>query len=212
MKVIDKSIVREKERDLLSKKSEQLRKEAEKKKEESKIPKIRVISDWRIEQEYNKAIADTVLFAHQIVERKELFLKESLENRDKLKELVVEAYEPNRRDPIIISIESTKEYIETLEGEARNLGLTYDQYIRAIYYTSALEINKKKLESAARLKEKQEEARLFDIKGQINQELRKKLDSKYGEPVYDTELFNICAYGYTEMLIDLAKEYFKIDK
>ncbi|MFT8343747.1 MAG: hypothetical protein ABF652_20250 [Clostridium beijerinckii] len=212
MKIVSKLNERKKEKELSAELLRIADQEKQKRKEAAFVPEIIFVSDWRIEQEYEKAVNTGILFPHQVDLAKTTFLKQALENRDKLKELVIEEYEPNRQYPKYVSMETTKEYIQTLQDEARKAGIEYDQYIRAIYYTTALEINNSKAKLAEEFKVRQEESKTFEIKGEIDQELRRKLESKYGQPIYSNTLFYTCTYGYTDMLIDLAKEYFGIEK
>lgn len=212
MRVINKRNEREEEKKSWLQKIQQIREEAERAREAAIVPEIKVFTDWRIEQEYNNAMSNYVIFAHQVEEVRSNFLKDAIDNRSNLKELVLEAYEPDEYNPTIITIEVDNEIIDTLKKEARRLSIGYDEYIRAIFYTTAFEKNKKKQEAKVKQSEKEKEAWLFEFNGHINQQLRRKLEEKYGKQQhFSIPGFSAISYGYGDMLIDLANEYFGIN-
>lgn len=147
MNIVDKRPEREQKR------NEEIRqkREAEAKKQEALLaiinaPKIVLAPDWRVEQEYNMAIEPHRLFSQERMPAKKRFLEDAVENRNKLKKLIVEDYEFNYEfaNRYNFSIDTDQKTLDTLTKEADKLQLSLEAYIRAIFYTAAFEINEAK--------------------------------------------------------------------
>lgn len=211
MKVINKKAEREKERiesemnspaAVLSKKRNKERQQEE----ERKACTIRVVLDWRVSGQLNP-ITEDIWYPQA---RKESFIKYAIENRKRLKELYVEPFEYIAHGNIrSIEIEYDKDTIDILDNEAHKEGLGFNEYVTSIVYTTAFNINQEREKAKAIADADTAERTPFMIsEGYISQELKRKLDSKYGEPAGMIITNDI----YTNRLIDLAKEYFKIEK
>ena len=213
MKVINKKSEREKEAAALE--TERIKKyqAANKLREDSIIPTINIVLDWRLNGEYDKYMENEVVFAGQRLDLRNEYFRQAINNRKNLKNIIVEGYErPIKTDSNTAEFETDNSTIEVLQSEANQLGMSLDEYVRGIFYTTAYEVNqerkKKKEEHEAYMKEHTP----YDIGGShISQELKRKLESKYGKPE-NNFMFGVPADAYTNMLIDLAEEYFKIKK
>ncbi|RII32130.1 hypothetical protein D2A34_24740 [Clostridium chromiireducens] len=213
MKVINKKTEREKEAAALEVERIKKYQAANKLREESIIPKIKIVLDWRLSGEYDRYMENKVVFAGQVLELRNGYFRNAINNRKKLKNIIVEGYERTiETDCNVAEFETDNSTVEALQGEANQLGMSLDEYVRGIFYTTAYEVNqerkKKKEDHEAYMKEHTP----YNIgASHISQELKRKLDSKYGEPK-SIFAFGVPADAYTNMLIDLAEEYFEIKK
>lgn len=213
MKVINRKSEREKEKEALENERRKQERAADKLRVESIIPRIKIVLDWRLNGEYDKYMENKVVFAGQRLDLRNDYFRHAINNRKNLKNIIVEGYErPIETDFNIVEFETDNTTIEALQGEASELRISIDEYVRGIFYTTAYEVNedkkKRKEEHEAYVKEHE----LYDIGGSyISQELKRKLESKYGKPE-SIFMFGVPADAYTNMLIDLAKEYFEIEK
>lgn len=211
MKVINKKAEREKERieseknspaAVLSKKRDKARQQEE----ERKACTVRVVLDWRVSGQLNP-ITEDIWYSQA---KKESFIKQAIKNRKQLKELYVEPFEYIVHGNIrAIEIEYDKDTIDMLDNEAHKEGLGFNEYVTSIVYTTAFNINQEREKARVKAEAESKERMPYHIgESQISQELKRKLDSKYGEPAG----MIIPNNAYTNMLIDLAKEYFGVEK
>lgn len=213
MKVINKKSEREKEKQILENERRKQEQVSKKLKEEKIIPRINIVLDWRLSGEYEKYMENKVVFAGQKLDLRNEYFRQAINNRKNLKNIIVEGYErPMETYHNIAEFETDSSTVEALQSEANQLGMSLDEYVRGIFYTTAYEVNqerkKRKEEHEAYMKEHTP----YDIGGShISQELKRKLDSKYGKPE-SAWGFGVPADAYTNMLIDLAEEYFEIKK
>lgn len=213
MKVINKKSQREKEKEALEnerRKNEQAAKEL---REKSIIPKIKIILDWRLSGEYDKYRKNEVIFEHQIVDLRNDYFRHAINNRKNLKQIIVEGYErPMETYRNTAEFETDNSTIQILQDEASKLGMSLDEYVRGIFYTTAYEVNQAREQAAAEHEAYMKEHTPYTIESSsISQELKRKLENKYGKPELNS-LFGINTSVYTNMLIDLAEEYFEIKK
>lgn len=182
---------------------------------ESIIPTIKIIPDWRLMGEYNKYIKykKIIVFAGLIKETERNYFKYAIRNREKLSSLIVEDYErPMETHFNTVEIETDNATVEQLSREASKLNLTFDEYVRGIFYTTAYEANQISDQKQADFEAYVKENTPYQIGGShISQELKRKLDGKYGTPT-NNGLFGLSMDTYTNMLIDLANEYFGLKK
>lgn len=213
MKVINKKAEREKEHiesekkspaAILSKKADKARKQEE----EKKACTVRVVLDWRVYGQLDPITKG--IWEIETTRNRENFLKTAIENRKQLKELYVEPFDYIVGGNIrTIEVEYDKDTIDTLNKEAQKEGLGFNEYVTSIVYTTAFNINQERERVRAIADADTAERTPFMIsEGYISQELKRKLESKYGEPAGMIITNDI----YTNMLIDLAKEYFGIEK
>lgn len=213
MKVINREtesqqIVREEERN----KREAYQGKADAAKENA-IPTIKIVLDWRLHQEYQKYLDSKRImeWQHGSVKLKKDYLKQAIDNRTKLNNIIVELYdEPAALIKNIVEIETDYATIDTLKQEANVLGLSFDVYIRGIFYTTAYEVNQQADREEAEWKAYVEESTPFRIgESFISQKLKRKLESsKYNHPDGSNGLYGIPESIYTDMLIELANEHF----
>lgn len=213
MKVINRKSEREKEKEALEierRKKEQAAKEL---KAKSIVPTIKIILDWRLSGEYDKYMKNEVIFAHQAIDLRNDYFRHAINNRKNLKHIIVEGYErPMETHFNVAEFETDNSTVEILQGEASELRMSLDEYVRGIFYTTACEVNEEKKKRKEEYEAYVKEHELYDIgKSYISQELKRKLDEKYGKPE-SLFMFGVPADTYTNMLIDLAKEYFGIEK
>lgn len=216
MKVINKKSEREREHIESEKKSpaaiknKQMEK-ARKQEEEKKARIVRVVLDWRVSGQL--ASITKAIWEHQTKENRVNFLKHSIKNRTQLKELYVEPFEYNAHgNTETIEVEYDKDTIDMLNSEASKEGLGFNEYVTSIVYTTAFNINQEREKARAISEVEAKERASYIIGGShISQELKRKLDSKYGKPE-SVLAMGVPADAYTNMLIDLAKEYFGMDK
>ena len=207
MNIVDKRPERERER----KEKTLARKAKEETNFKASIPEIKLVSDWRVEQEYNQAIEPHRLFVGQRMPTKKRFLEEAIKNRQQLKKLIVEDYQFDyaHAERNNFSIETDEETLATLTKEASKHGLLLEAYIRAIFYTAAFEVNETKRQREEEIKKHVEENGVAELgKGRkISPELRKELEKKFGMPKFNGV---VDKYDYIDKLIDVAKEYFGV--
>ena len=211
MKIVDKRAEREKEIIENNKKSPAAirSKKVDKERqleEEKKARTIKVVLDWRVSGQLDPITKD--IWYSQT--NKENFLKYAIKNREQLKELYVEPFEYIAHGNVrSIEAECDKDTIDMLDKEARKEGLGFNEYVTSIVYTTAFNINQERERVRAIADADAAERTPFMIsEGYISQELKRKLESKYGEP----KGILIPQDIYTNMLVDLAKEYFGIEK
>ena len=162
--------------------------------------------DWRVSGQLN-SIANDIWYPQA---NKENFIKYAIKNREQLNELYVEPFEYIAHGNVrSIEVEYDKDTIDMLDKEARKEGLGFNEYVTSIVYTTAFNINQERERVRAIADADAAERTPFMIsEGYISQELKRKLESKYGEPKGILIPNDI----YTNMLIDIANEYFGIDK
>jgi hypothetical protein len=213
MKVINKKSEREKENEALELERRKKEQTAKKLQEESIIPKIKIVLDWRLIGEYDKYMENKVVFAGQRLDLRNDYFKQAINNRKNLKHIIVERYErPLETDFNVAEFETDNTTIEALKGESNELRISIDEYVRGIFYTTAYEVNQEKKKRNEEAEAYAKEHTPYDIgKSYISQELKRKLENKYGKPESNF-MFSVPADAYTNMLIDLAEEYFKIKK
>ncbi|NRT74432.1 hypothetical protein [Clostridium beijerinckii] len=213
MKVINKKSEREKEKEALENERRKKEKVAKELKAKSIVPKIKIVLDWRLRGEYDKYMENKVIFAHEELSLRNNYFKHAINNRKKLKNIITEEYErPIETHFNVAEFETDNSTIEALQGEASELRMSLDEYVRGIFYTTAYEVNQARKRTNEEHEAYMKEHTPYDIGGShINQELKRKLDSKYGKPE-SAWGFGVPADAYTNMLIDLAKEYFGIEK
>lgn len=213
MKVINKKSEREKEKEALELGRRKKEQAAKKLKEESIIPTIKIILDWRLIGEYNKYMENKVVFAHEELSLRNDYFRYAINNRKNLENVIIEGYErPMETHFNTAEFETDNSIIEALQSEASQLGMSLDEYVRGIFYTTAYEVNQDKEKVKKEHEAYVKEHTPYDIgSSSISQELKRKLDSKYGKPE-NVLGFGVSADAYTKMLIDLAKEYFGIEK
>lgn len=213
MKVINRKSEREKERIKSEKNSPAaiLSRENNKRKQEEleRNARIaRVVLDWRVSGQLNPITK--AIWAQDTKQNREKFLKTAIKNRGQLKELYVEPFEYNALEKI--EVEYDKDTIEMLEQEATSNGLTLNEYVTSIVYTTAFNINQEREKARLKAEAEEKERTPYTIgSSSISQELKRKLDAKYGKPEMNT-WFGLSESAYTDMLIDLAEEYFDIKK
>lgn len=213
MKVINKKSEREKEQEALEIERIKNHRAASKLREESIIPRINIVLDWRLSGEYEKYMENKIVFAGQMLDLRNEYFRQAINNRKNLKNIIVEGYErPIKTDSNTAEFETDDSTIEALQSEANQLGMSLDEYVRGIFYTTAYEVNEERKKRKEDYEAYAKEHTPYDIgSSHISQELKRKLDSKYGEPK-SIFAFGVPADAYTNMLIDLAEEYFKIKK
>lgn len=213
MKVINKKSEREKEQEALEIERIKNHRAASKLREESIIPTIKIVLDWRLSGEYEKYMENKVIFAGQKLDLRNHYFRYAINNRKKLKNIIVEGYErPMGTHFNTVEFETDNATIEALNSESSQLGISIDEYVRGIFYTTAYEVNQARKRTKEEHDAYMKEHTPYDIGGShISQELKRKLESKYGKPE-NNFMFGVPADAYTNMLIDLAEEYFKIKK
>jgi hypothetical protein len=205
MEIINKKAEREYERTKEMEAANNKRKEIEAAR--IPIPTISFATDWRVMQEYNEAVNASMLFSHEVSSAEKNFLKMAIRNRSQLKSLVVDEYDGDPYNQKIIEIESDEGTISELKGEASKLKLSTKEYIRSIFYTTALKINTRKHEEELERKRRVEANKHFLIgRAYINRELKEKLEERFGEP--KKNILGRRRNIYAEMLISLANEHF----
>ncbi|MCE5222055.1 MAG: hypothetical protein LLF98_12585 [Clostridium sp.] len=213
MKVINKKAEREKEiiennkkspAAISSKKADKARQQEE----EKKACTIRVVLDWRVSGQLDPITKG--IWEIDTTRNRENFLKTAIENRKQIEELYVEPFDYIVGGNIrAIEVEYDKDTIEMLSNEASKAGLGFNEYVTSIVYTTAFNINQEREKAKAISDADTAERTPFMIsEGYISQELKRKLESKYGMP----KGLLIPKDIHTNMLIDLAKEYFGIEK
>lgn len=204
MNIIDKRKERENvKRDKRNNATELMEKE-----EERQTNVIRVACDWRMLGQLDSITKG--IWPVETRMNKENFLKSAINNREQLKELYVESFKYNAREKI--EVEYNKDIIEMLDDEATSNGLALNEYVNSIVYTTAFNINQERAKARAKVEAEEKERTPYTIgTSSISQELKRKLENKYGKPKMDT-LFGLNESAYTDMLIDIAEEYFKIKK
>lgn len=196
------------------------REEAERLKEDLRQRTIKVICDYRILGQLNPLINDMFgfrnidgMFVNEINVNRENFLRDAIYSRNILNEIYVEPFEYRIYDENhnCISIECEKDLIEQLHKEAATFGLTLNEYARAILYTTALNMNQERMREAEEKERERKENELYPIgQSYISQELKRKLEGKFGIPQMFYP-FSLPVNTYTDMLIEISNEYFGID-
>ncbi len=165
-----------------------------------------VLNNGEITRIYQSDIPGGAWFIHEQVKAANIFLKLVIRDRGALENLIVDEFEwsPNNI-PLSLPDADTE---AVLKKEAGKLGLDYETYLRAIFHTRVTE-----LEQDMRQREERRQADAWDnrsekITGYLKADLRKKLEAKYGQAVYD----NWFAPGrkiftHFDMLIKAAEEY-----
>ncbi|MDF2788585.1 MAG: hypothetical protein K0Q87_4635 [Neobacillus sp.] len=217
MKIIDnKSLRREEGRKPTTTQIwQQQQSEARRKEVEARALIITVVPDWRILQELNP-IATEIFPSETIAARKKLLIQ-AIDNRKQLKELIVEPHEPSLycETHERIEIQSDAQTIEELSEESRNLRLSLDEYVRAILYTKAFNLN-----SARKERNEQADARdraqwRVNCEVSMSQELVNKLKEKY---FTESDYYYLKKFGagdgreYGNLLLRIANEYFGIEE
>jgi len=191
-------------------------------KEEATPLMVGFITDWRVEDKYLQAMRERLKSNpyNSIIEARKDFLKNAINNRHNLKNIVIEPHEPNQRRPHSrIEIEVTDEEYMAIQADFQKAGLVsagLDTYLRALYYSTAIEMidgdNKKKL----RLEESMRQRTLYNIEGAIDFKLRTLLIEKYSNDPslkdYMNSNLNYSLYRAERILGDMlvlaAKELF----
>jgi hypothetical protein len=184
---------------------EQRRRELERRELTLTIP-----NDWRIVGQV-KPLTKAIWWKDEMNNRIS-FLMYAINHRNELQEVIVEPFElpkkPGTNNYNYIEVEYDKDTNDQLCREANKLGLTKIEYVMAILYTTALKINKERQAEIERQRAEAAEVTPLRIGSSfISQRLKRQLEAKYGKP----SGFIIPNDTYTNMLIDLANEYFGLN-
>jgi hypothetical protein len=212
MKVIDNRGERDSERRTLYAKLREMQEARQLKEQEKRDKMISFTSNWIVEDVYTRAHSGVVTINESIQQVQEAnrnkFFEHVLNNRANIDTVIIKDHEPNGYGhDYIVSIESDTETIEKLHQEARKLNLNYEDYLRGLYYTTALEMIKRRERAAEETVMRMKRTSPVDVRLEITQELREKLEAKFGQPKYSVGVLNFKIYDYGDMLLDLAKEY-----
>jgi hypothetical protein len=225
MKIVDNRPVREAEAQAEIDKIKNEEKLKKIKAEEEKPLTVGFITDWRVEDKYYKATTELnkkrpYVFTSEL---KKDFLREAIFNRNNLRQLIVEPFEPNpTRRNARIEIEVTDgEYME-IQKDFKKSGFTglggtgMDTYMRALYYTRACELIEINNEAKLLSDENIIKRTIYSFDGQMNHQLKTLLEQRYSnhpslKPITISNL-NVGIYRQErlngDMLILAANELF----
>ena len=204
MKIDNKTEQREEEAREREEKRRAEQKQKDRMREDSIVPKLGFYSDWRVEQEYGKLPGVSIIWNTH--EHKKNYLRDVLNKRNNIDELVVD--EHDRKDNTsrnLIEIEVSLELFQQISKEAAALGIGAEEYVRAIYYTTALRINQKREKHLKEFDERVERERPVWTEGNINGDMKNRLIAKYGAPK-GHEYMGISADAWLNLLIKIADE------
>ena len=165
----------------------------------------RLQSSGALTRAYGNEIGGCFYLPEQIIAIHRL-LEMSLRDRKQITELVVEEYSYHSQNVELI-LPSNSMPVDELNKEASKLGLDYLTYLRAIIYTQLLGIDRDQRELEKVTQEQHVDSMPRKFQGLIVKELRNKLEEKYGQQRIGG-MFCTVAYGYGDMLMALAEEYF----
>jgi hypothetical protein len=186
---------------------------AQRKEAEKKALTLSVPYEWRIAGEVEPLTP--AIWEFESDELKRRYLKEAIADRNSLPELILEPFEPVAYENIEITLD--KETMKSLNGEARKLGMPLKTYAQAILYTTAFKENTARKEAEQEKKIREEELMTFSFEGTINQELRRKLNDKFYDPIEKRNsepsfMFVNPGEDFGKFLVEIANEYFGIEK
>lgn len=169
---------------------------------------VTVECDWRLWGQLNKMIPSW-MFLQLVMDQAESLLRDALKNRHNLDTVIVEPIHGDRNTKI--ELELDEQTIKDITKEAGKLGLSRDVYARAILYTMCFNENTRKEKIAAESKEMHKATEPYKVsEAYISQELKKKLEERYGMP---TRIFgSITKSAYTNMLIKAASEHLGVEE
>lgn len=168
---------------------------------------LAAIHDGCIMHFYGNKIGGAFFLPEQIIAA-ERFFALAVRDRKQIIELVIDEYD-SRHQNIPLGLPIDPEIINDLTSEATILGVDYETYLRALFYSQLTKIR----DEYARIKEEQaKEAwdnRVIKTTGCIYKDLRKKLVEKYGEPETN-DIFGQPTESYFNLLVRVAEEYFEL--
>lgn len=170
---------------------------------------LKVLQNGAMLRVYGNTIAGA-FFYHDQVTAADRFLTIAIRDRQQLPELVLEEFD-RRRIKAALTLPTDPIIVDTLTEEAGGIGIDYETYLRALFYSRLYQISEEHERFNEEQAREQWDNRPVRTEGVIHAELRKRLEGKYGMPEMWDPLWGTPKSGYFNLLIKVAEEYFGLN-